>query len=48
MLEEPHGHGYNISSRTLYPILHSMESDGLLIREDKNVEEENQKILHNY
>src|SRR5699024_4576840 len=38
MLEELREHGYSISSGTLYPILHSMESDGLLIREDKNVE----------
>src|SRR5699024_9588548 len=38
MLEELREHGYSISSETLYPILHSMESDGLLIREDKNVE----------
>lgn len=38
MAEELREHGYNISSGTLYPILHSMESDGLLIREDRNVE----------
>ncbi len=38
MVEELKQHGYNISSGTLYPILHSMESDGLLIREDRNVE----------
>ena len=38
MLEELKEHGYNISSGTLYPILHSMESDGLLIRKDQNVE----------
>jgi len=38
MLEELREHGYSISSGTLYPILHSMESDGLLIREDKNVD----------
>src|SRR5690625_3325878 len=37
MLEEISEHGYSISSGTLYPILHSMESDGLLIREDRNV-----------
>ena len=37
MLEELREHGYSISSGTLYPILHSMESDGLLIREDRNV-----------
>lgn len=38
MLEELKEHGYNISSGTLYPILHSMETDGLLTREDRNVE----------
>ncbi|RIW34703.1 PadR family transcriptional regulator [Bacillus salacetis] len=38
MVEELKEHGYNISSGTLYPILHSMESDGLLIKEDKKVE----------
>ena len=38
MLEELKEHGYNISPGTLYPILHSMESDGLLLRENRNVE----------
>ncbi|WYP27258.1 PadR family transcriptional regulator [Alkalihalobacillus sp. FSL W8-0930] len=38
MVEELKEHGYEISSGTLYPILHSMESDGLLTREDRNVE----------
>lgn len=38
MLEELKHHGYNIGPGTLYPILHSMESDGLLTREDRNVE----------
>lgn len=38
MLEELKEHGYNISAGTLYPILHSMESDGLLIKEERNVE----------
>lgn len=38
MVEELKEHGYDISSGTLYPILHSMESDGLLIREDHNVD----------
>src|SRR5690625_7531545 len=36
-LEENREHGYSISSGTLYPILHSMEYDGLVIREDRNV-----------
>ena len=38
MLEELKEHGYSISAGTLYPILHSMESDGLLLKEDRNVE----------
>lgn len=38
MLEELKEHGYNISSGTLYPILHSMLEDGLLVKEEKNVE----------
>jgi DNA-binding PadR family transcriptional regulator len=38
MLEELKEHGYKISAGTLYPILHTMESDGLLLREDRNVE----------
>ncbi|KZN98502.1 PadR family transcriptional regulator [Bacillus badius] len=38
MVEELRGHGYTISPGTLYPILHSMERDGLLHREDKLVE----------
>jgi PadR family transcriptional regulator, regulatory protein PadR len=38
MLEELKEHGYSISSGTLYPILHSMENDGLLIKEDRNVD----------
>jgi PadR family transcriptional regulator, regulatory protein PadR len=38
MLEELREHGYNISTGTLYPILHSMEADGLLTKENKNVE----------
>ncbi|WP_078427157.1 PadR family transcriptional regulator [Alkalihalobacterium alkalinitrilicum] len=38
MLEELKEHGYNISAGTLYPILHNMEKDGLLFKEDRNVE----------
>jgi len=38
MLEELREHGYDISAGTLYPILHNMESDGLLVKEEKNVE----------
>ncbi|MDZ5473543.1 PadR family transcriptional regulator [Bacillus sp. 31A1R] len=38
MLEELKEHGYNMSSGTLYPILHSMEYDGLLLKEERNVD----------
>lgn len=38
MLDELKEHGYNLSAGTLYPILHTMEADGLLSKEDKNVE----------
>ncbi|SDI97980.1 PadR family transcriptional regulator [Natribacillus halophilus] len=37
MVEELKEHGYNISAGTLYPILHTMESDGLLTKENRNV-----------
>lgn len=37
MLEELQEHGYEISAGTLYPILHNMEKDQLLDREDVNV-----------
>ncbi len=38
MLDELKHHGYDISPGTLYPILHSLESHGLLSKEDKVVE----------
>ena len=38
MLEELQEHGYQLSAGTLYPLLHTMESAGLLEKEDKNVE----------
>ncbi|MFB6499028.1 PadR family transcriptional regulator [Bacillus haynesii] len=38
MLGELKEHGYNISAGTLYPILHSMEADGLLRKEEQNVD----------
>jgi PadR family transcriptional regulator PadR len=38
MLEELRAHGYNISPGTLYPILQSMELDGMLSKKEKNVE----------
>ncbi|MDL4839961.1 PadR family transcriptional regulator [Aquibacillus rhizosphaerae] len=37
MLEELHEHGYDMSAGTLYPILHGMEKDGLLIKNEVNV-----------
>lgn len=38
MLEELKEHGYELSAGTLYPLLRSMELDGLLERKEKNVE----------
>ncbi|WHX61382.1 PadR family transcriptional regulator [Peribacillus frigoritolerans] len=38
MLEEFKEHGYDISSGTLNSILHHMEEDGLLVRENRNVD----------
>ncbi|WP_100401330.1 PadR family transcriptional regulator [Bacillus sp. FJAT-42315] len=38
MLDELKEHGYSMSSGTLYPILHSMEADGLLVKEERKVE----------
>jgi DNA-binding PadR family transcriptional regulator len=35
MLEELERHGYALSYGTLYPMLHRMEEEGLLIREDR-------------
>lgn len=37
MLDELREHGYEMSSGTLYPILHNMEDDGLLLKEEHNV-----------
>lgn len=38
MIDELKHHGYAMSAGTLYPILHSMEEDGLLQCEQRNVE----------
>ena len=38
MIEELSGHGYDMSPGTLYPLLHNMESSGLLKKEEKIVE----------
>lgn len=43
MLEELHEHGYDISPGSLYPILHSMETSGLLEKEDRVVEGKTRK-----
>ena len=37
MLTELSEHGYNLSPGTLYPILHSLEKEGLLNHFEKNV-----------
>lgn len=38
MIEELKSHGYQVSSGTLYPLLHSLESAGLLQRKDELVD----------
>lgn len=38
MIEELRNHGYDISPGTLYPILHSMESNGLLEKKEKIIQ----------
>lgn len=38
MAEELAGHGYRISPGTLYPALHRLETDGLLISEQRVVD----------
>lgn len=38
MIEELSEHGYDMSPGTLYPLLHNMESSGLLDKEEKIVE----------
>ncbi len=38
MIEELGHHGYAMSAGTLYPILHSMQRDGLLQCENRNVD----------
>ncbi len=38
MIEELKQHGYNMSAGTLYPILHSLEKDGLLSSTERIVE----------
>jgi PadR family transcriptional regulator PadR len=35
MLAELERHGYSLSYGTLYPALHKMEQEGLLVREDR-------------
>lgn len=38
MIGELAGHGYDMSPGTLYPLLHSMASSGLLAMEERTVE----------
>lgn len=46
MIEELKEHGYEMSPGTLYPILHNMESNGLLEKEDKLVDGKIRKYYH--
>jgi PadR family transcriptional regulator, regulatory protein PadR len=45
LIQELHRHGYSMSPGTLYPILHSLEKEGLLKSRERLVEG---KIRRNY
>lgn len=45
MMEELKHHGYDVSFGTLYPLLHSLEKDGLLISDEK-IFEGKRRILY--
>lgn len=38
MMEELQEHGYKLSPGTLYPMLNRMEKEGLLLKEEKNID----------
>lgn len=38
MIEELKEHGYTMSPGTLYPVLHSLETAGLLVKEEQIIE----------
>lgn len=38
MIEELSEHGYDMSPGTLYPLLHNMETSGLLEKEEKTIQ----------
>lgn len=46
MKEELNEHGYDVSPGTLYPLLKSMTNDGLLEKEDRNVNGKIRKYYH--
>ena len=45
LMEELQGHGYDISSGTLYPMLHQMLKAGLLTSEDEVVDGKRRKNM---
>lgn len=44
MTEELAGHGYKISPGTMYPTLHRLESDGLLVSEQRVVDGRTRRV----
>lgn len=44
MTEELAGHGYQISPGTLYPTLHRLEADGLLVSEQRVVDGRTRRV----
>ena len=46
MMEELKNHGYDISPGTLYPILHNMEQEGLIKKNNRVIEGKIRKYYH--
>ncbi|MET8405345.1 PadR family transcriptional regulator [Streptomyces sp900116325] len=44
MTEELAGHGYKVSPGTLYPTLHRLEADGLLVSEQRVVDGRTRRV----
>lgn len=44
MTEELAGHGYHVSPGTLYPTLHRLEADGLLVSEQQVVDGRTRRV----
>lgn len=46
MIEELKEHGYDVSPGTIYPLLHKLEKDNLLVKKQRNVNGSIRKYYH--